>query len=75
MTKSKASDKSYLVALSAKVVNRHTGEAGVVSARADNQAGNWYLMATVSGMSIGWWHETDLKLNPKTVAPDTKREG
>jgi len=66
-------DKPYVAMLGDKVRNRHTGETGVIEARADNQAGNWYHLSTESGMSIGIWHETDLDLKPKTAPPKTKR--
>lgn len=59
-------------AIGDKVRNRHSDENGVVECIAINAAGTWYHVTTPRGMSIGWWHETDLDLKPKSVPPSTK---
>ena len=66
-------EKKFLVERGAKIRNRHTNETGVVIVRADSESGNWYHMATLGGMSLGWWHETDIDSAPKSTPPQTKR--
>lgn len=58
--------------LGQKVRERHLNEAGVINCIAINEAGVWYYVTTVSGMSIGWWHETDIAGAPKTLPPSEK---
>lgn len=57
-----------------KVRNRHIDQVGVVDTVAVNAAGAWYYVTTQSGMSIGWWHETDIAGAPRTLPPGEKRE-
>lgn len=64
----------YIASKGDKARNRHSNETGVVDALASNDAGNWYYMKTTGGMSIGWWHETDLAAAPKSVPSATKRK-
>lgn len=52
-----------------KVRNRHTDQAGLINTVADNSDGTWFYVTTLSGMSIGWWHETDVASAPKSVPP------
>ena len=59
--------------IGAKVRNRDIGQDGIIDTIATNAAGTWYYVTTVSGMSIGWWHDTDLDGAPKTVPPSEKR--
>lgn len=58
-----------------KVRNRHIDQSGVVDAILVNDSGNWYSVNTPTGMSIGWWHETDIDGAPRTVPPSGKRKG
>ena len=60
-------------ALGSKVRNRHIDQTGVVVVIAYNDSGINYHITTQSGMSIGWWHETDIDGAPKTVPPSEKR--
>lgn len=58
--------------IGSKVRNRHNGETGLINTIAENDGGTWYYVTTLRGMSIGWWHETDLDLAPKSVPPSKK---
>lgn len=58
-----------------KVRNRGMDQTGVVAIIAANDSGTWYHVTTQSGMSIGWWHETDIDGAPRTVPPSEKRKG
>ena len=61
-------------ALGDKVRNRHLDQVGVVDTVAVNAAGVWYYVTTPSGMSIGWWHETDIAGAPSTLPPSEKTQ-
>lgn len=63
----------FLASLGEKVRNRHSNESGVVASLCLNASGSWYYVETTSGMSIGWWHETDLAGAPKSMPSTTKR--
>jgi hypothetical protein len=60
-------------ALGERVRNRDLDQTGVVVTIAVNGAGTWYYVATAGGMSIGWWHETDIDGAPKSLPPSKKR--
>lgn len=55
------------------VRHRHSRDTAIVAAICENEAGYWFYMNTLRGMPIGWWHQTDLALEPKTVPPMTVR--
>ena len=61
------------IELGKKVRNRHNNETGIVAATATNGAGGWVYVETQSGMSIGWWHETDIAEAPKSSPPKSRR--
>lgn len=57
----------------AKIRNRDLDQTGVVDTIAVNGAGTWYYVTSLGGMSIGWWHETDIDGAPKSLPPSKKR--
>jgi len=61
--------------LGAKVRNRHIDQTGKIDTIATNEGGTWFYVTTLAGMSIGWWHESDLDGAPKTVPPREKNGG
>lgn len=69
----KSQTENYVASIGDKVNNRQTNESAVVAALCTNEAGRWYYMQTASGMSIGWWHETDFAAMPRSIPPTTKR--
>ena len=60
---------TYIAGIGDKVRNRHADQSGVVASLSTNDSGNWYYIETASGMSVGWWHETDVATPTKSVAP------
>lgn len=65
---------TFLASIGDTVTNRHSNEKGVVSCTSTNAAGNWYYVDTPRGNSIGWWHESDIAAQPRSLAPDSKRD-
>lgn len=55
------------------VTHRNTQERGVIDTIAQNASGIWYWVFTPTGMSIGYWHETDIDNAPKSLPPSTHR--
>jgi hypothetical protein len=69
----KADKQDAALQLGAKIRNRHLNESGVIAGYYVNTAGTWYDIKTPGGMSVGWWHESDVDSAPRSRPPAGKR--
>lgn len=71
-----AKGESYTTAhrLGAEVRNRDINEKAIIHGIYIDASGVWYDMATRNGMSLGWWHETDIESAPRTRPASESRQ-